>query len=269
MLSKIKNYVSDNTGILIRLDDIAENMNWDLMQKSELLFEKFSIKPVLGVIPNNKDTHLLKYPKGNNFWEKVRGWQKKGWEIAMHGDSHVYDSNSNQHDYFSYGGGSEFFGHSLEDQILKIKNGLQKFNQENIKIRNFYAPNHSYDKNTFTALKSCGINEVIDGYGLMPYKENGIKFIPQLFHKVVALPFGIQSSTIHLNYWNEKDFNNFERFIEKNADKIISYDQAIKKVNNNFFYSFIKILSRNALQTIRFLLKRKWSKDATDPGAPN
>ncbi len=133
MLSKIKNYVSDNTGILIRLDDIAENMNWDLMKKSEFLFEKFSIKPVLGVIPNNKDAHLLKYPKDNNFWEKVRGWKKKGWEIAMHGDAHVYDSNSNQHDYFSYGGGSEFFGHSLEDQTLKIKNGLQKFNQESIK----------------------------------------------------------------------------------------------------------------------------------------
>ncbi len=29
-----------NTGILIRLDDITENMNWDLMEKSELLFEK-------------------------------------------------------------------------------------------------------------------------------------------------------------------------------------------------------------------------------------
>ena len=40
MLSKIKKYVSDNTGILIRLDDIAENMNWDLMKKTELLFEK-------------------------------------------------------------------------------------------------------------------------------------------------------------------------------------------------------------------------------------
>ena len=55
MLSKIKNYITDNTGILIRLDDIAENMNWDLMKKSELLFEKYAIKPVLGFIPNNKD----------------------------------------------------------------------------------------------------------------------------------------------------------------------------------------------------------------------
>jgi|TARA_B100001964_G_C13708215_1_gene369092 hypothetical protein len=40
MFSKIRNYMIKNTGILIRLDDITENMNWDLMEKSELLFEK-------------------------------------------------------------------------------------------------------------------------------------------------------------------------------------------------------------------------------------
>tara|TARA_B100001175_G_scaffold290781_1_gene275481 strand:+ start:1452 stop:2261 length:810 start_codon:yes stop_codon:yes gene_type:complete len=269
MLSKIKNYVSNNTGILIRLDDIAENMNWDLMKKSELLFEKYNIKPVLGVIPNNEDTDLLKYPKNKDFWEQVRNWKKKGWEIAMHGNSHVYDTDSNKYDYFNYGGGSEFFGHTLENQMLKIKNGLKKFSQENIKIRNFYAPNHSYDKNTFIALKNCGIDEVIDGYGLMPYKENDIKFIPQLFHKVVALPFGIQSTTIHLNYWNEKDFDNFEIFIKKNIDKIITYDYAIKKINNNFFYGFIKILLKKILKTVRMLIKKKWSKDIKDSGAPS
>ena len=63
MFSKIKNYITENTGILNRLDDIAENMNWDLMEKSELLFEKYGIKPVLGVIPNNKDNDLMSYPK--------------------------------------------------------------------------------------------------------------------------------------------------------------------------------------------------------------
>ena len=67
MFSKIKNYITENTGILIRLDDIAENMNWDLMEKSELLFEKYEIKPVLGVIPNNKDNDLLLYPKKDDF----------------------------------------------------------------------------------------------------------------------------------------------------------------------------------------------------------
>ena len=92
MIYNIKKYISGNTGFLLRLDDIAENMNWDLMDKATELFDKFKIKPVLGIIPNNNDPELLLYPKKNiNFWEQVRTWKKKGWEIAMHGNNHIYD----------------------------------------------------------------------------------------------------------------------------------------------------------------------------------
>ena len=100
MISRIKNYLKNNTGILIRLDDIAENMNWNLMEKTEILFEKYKIKPVLGVIPENKDKTLLYYPKKDGFWERVRDWRNKGWEIAMHGYTHVYDKKCDYKDYF-------------------------------------------------------------------------------------------------------------------------------------------------------------------------
>ena len=255
MFLKIKNYISENTGILIRLDDIAENMNWEFMEKVEVLFEKYKIKPVLGVIPNNKDKSLLSYPKKNDFWEKIRNWSEKGWEITMHGSNHVYDKISNKNDYFGYGGDSEFCGHSLELQTSKISNGLKKFNSEKVKIRSFFAPNHTYDKNTFLALKNQGINEVIDGYGLMPYTKNGIKFIPQLFYKVMLLPFGIQSTQIHLNYWNKKDLYDFENFIEKNYNKIITYDQALNKINNNLFYKILNLLTKIILKIKRVLKK--------------
>ena len=258
MLSKIKNYITDNTGILIRIDDIAENMNWDVMEKSELLFEKYSIKPVLGVIPNNKDSEFLAYPKKNDFWERVRKWRNMGWEIAMHGYTHVYDTMCKKSDdYFNYGGGSEFTGHSLATQTLRIKNGLKKFEDEKIKIRTFFAPNQTYDKNTFTALKNCGINEIMDGYGLMPYTENDIKFIPQLFNKVVLLPFGIQSTKLHLNLWKQEDLDNFEKFIIKNLNKIITYDQALQKINNNFFYKFINTLSKKILRLKRIGINKR------------
>tara|TARA_B100000315_G_C14550481_1_gene575506 strand:- start:712 stop:1479 length:768 start_codon:yes stop_codon:yes gene_type:complete len=255
MFSKLKNYIKENTGILIRLDDIAENMNWELMEKSESLFEKYQIKPVLGIIPNNKDGELLSYPKKDNFWEQIRNWKNKGWEITMHGYTHVYDKVSRNEDYFGYGGGSEFCGHTLEIQLSRIKSGLQKFKDENIKIRSFFAPNHTYDKNTFIALKNSGINEVVDGYGLMPYTENSIKFIPQLFYKVLALPFGIQTTQIHLNYWKQKDFDKFEKFIEKNFSKIITYDQAISKINNSAFYKFINYVTKIILKIKRLVKK--------------
>ena len=85
---------------LIRLDDIAECMNWYLMNKCETLFNKHSIKPLLGVIPNNQDKDLLKQTENSEFWNKVRGWQNQGWEIAMHGYTHIYDSETKKKDYW-------------------------------------------------------------------------------------------------------------------------------------------------------------------------
>ena len=125
MFRKINKYLLDHTGILIRIDDIAENMNWDLMDKCENLFNEYSIKPLLGVIPNNQDKDLLKYQRNEKFWEKIRSWQNIGWEIAMHGYTHIYDSKTYKKDYFNYGGDSEFYGHSLEEQVNRLKNGLK------------------------------------------------------------------------------------------------------------------------------------------------
>ena len=88
----MKNYINNNTGILIRIDDVCENMDWNLVQKLESLFDRYSIKPVLGVIPKNQDESFLTFPKNDKFWEQVRNWQDKGWEIVQHGYTHIYDN---------------------------------------------------------------------------------------------------------------------------------------------------------------------------------
>ena len=257
MLKKFKNYQSKNTGILIRFDDIAENMNWNLMERCETLFLKYSIKPVLGVIPKNKDEELLTYPINSKFWDRVRNWKSLGWEIVMHGYTHVYDSTSHtKKDFFNYGGGSEFYGHTFEEQKKRLAKGLKKFEEENIPIRSFFAPNHIYDKNTFLALKSLGVKQVIDGYGLFPYLEDEIIFIPQLFYENIDLPFGLQSTQIHLNYWKETDFVKFEKFLDKNHDKILDYDQILKKVDNNFISYASRFLTSKILKLKRLINKK-------------
>ena len=248
----MKNNLSQFTGLLIRMDDIAENMKWNFMDRCETLFERFNIKPLLGVIPENKDIEFLHYPKNPNFWNKVREWKKKNWEISMHGFTHIYDQETNKKDFFGYGGRSEFFGHDYQTQFDRITKGLEKFKKEGLNIRSFFAPNHTYDENTFAAIKKAGIKNVIDGYGLIPYTNNGLNFFPQLFYKEILLPFGIQATQIHLNYWTEDDYINFENFIQMNHRKIISFDQCLERINNNIFSKLINFSTKSALKTIRF-----------------
>ena len=153
MFNSINKIFSKYTGLLIRMDDICENMNWALMEKCELLFDKYKIKPLLGVIPANKDPELLTYPKTELFWDKVTNWKNKGWEITMHGCNHLYTQKSDKNDVFNYGGDSEFYGLEFTKQLSKIESGLFEFQKRQIKIRSFFAPNHIYDQNTLEALK--------------------------------------------------------------------------------------------------------------------
>lgn len=254
IFNKFSKAFKGNTGILIRFDDIAPNMNWEMMDKCENLLNKFDIKPVLGVIPNNQDEELLNYPARDNFWNIVKDWKSKNWTIAMHGFSHVYDNETYKKDYFGYGGKSEFFGHSYHDQSLKIKKGLKIFKDNNIEIDTFFAPNHTYDLNTFDAVRDAGILKIIDGYGLSPFFLKDIKFVPQLFYKLYLLPYGIQATQIHVNYWKDNDFSLFEKFIEKNHKKVVSLDYAFSINNNNFFLQAVSLFIEFALRAKRKLI---------------
>ena len=67
------------------------------------------------------------------------------------------------------------------------------------------------------------------------------------------LPFGIQSTQIHLNYWKEKDFKNFEKFLRKNHKKIVSFDNILNKIKSGFFIYSINFALKNFIKTLRIL----------------
>ncbi len=242
---------SKYTGLLIRMDDICENMNWELMSKCETLFDNYNIKPLLGVIPLNKDPQLLKYPKSEKFWDKVIHWKNKGWEITMHGCNHLYTQKSDKKDVFNYGGNSEFYGLEYSKQLNKIEIGLSEFEKRQIKIRSFFAPNHIYDENTLKVLKNKNIKIIIDGYGLFPFYKKDLLFIPQLFYREKFLPFGIQSTQLHINYWKNSDYEKFEDFIKRYQKKIIDLDYIINVTNPNPIQSITNYIVEKTLKTSR------------------
>src|SRR5437868_6217961 len=79
-----------NTKYLLRFDDICPTMNWKVWSEIEASLVERSLKPILAVVPDNQDPALKVDRALDNFWERVRRWQARGWTIALHGYQHRY-----------------------------------------------------------------------------------------------------------------------------------------------------------------------------------
>ena len=75
---------------IIRLDDASEKRNVESWTRMENLLDKYSLKPLVGIIPNCEDEEMAEYSVDTDFWDRVLSWQKKGWTLALHGYNHVY-----------------------------------------------------------------------------------------------------------------------------------------------------------------------------------
>lgn len=210
---------------LIRLDDASEYMDIQRWIQIEVLLDKYNIKPIVGIIPNNQDEEFVcKYEKYFGFWDKVQDWQKKGWEIALHGYTHVYLSNCSginpMHNR------SEFAGLSLEEQKMKINNGVKVFKEHEIEAKIFFAPSHTYDWNTIEALRAeSNIRIISDTIANDIYKIEDFYFIPQQSGHVQRLPFKVVTFCYHPNNMTEQDFKIFSNFIEKNREEFCNFKE--------------------------------------------
>ena len=236
---------------LLRFDDIAPNMNWRLFYKIKELLIKYKIKPILGVIPNNKDKELKKFQVcKSNFFSEIRKMQSLGWKIAMHGYEHVYFENKIK-DYLSMRVKSEFVGESFEVQNFKIEKGISILKKNNLNTDIFFAPNHSFDLTTIDCLKINNFRYIIDGYGLAPFTDRGMSFIPQMFNRPKKYPFGLHTFVFHINEFTDQNYKEFERFIIDNHRFIIDFNEALKFENSSslkclsFIIKYLLIFKRN------------------------
>ena len=214
--------------IAIRLDDITPDMDWEKFLIFKELLTLYNIKPLIGVVPENKDNNLIREEKKADFWSYVKELQKEGWSIAMHGYQHIYDTN--QGGMFPLNHFSEFAGHSLEIQKKKIKTGKALLEEKGIYTDIFMAPAHSYDKNTLTALKENGFCKITDGFGSKPYIWQGMTFYPISFRMSDSLKKenGYTTMVVHTNTIDNMDY--YKNILEKYQDKFISYSQYLSVV---------------------------------------
>lgn len=200
----------------LRFDDACPTMDKAKWERVENLCDHYNIKPIVAVIPDNRDPFLMRNDYDESFWSKVRSWQSKGWYIALHGYDHQYISEHSG--IVPFNQRSEFAGLDLNDQIKKIQAGLLIFKNENIKTKIWVAPSHSFDKNTLKALSSTPITIISDGIALKAFEEFDFYWIPQQLWRFRKMPFGTWTGCFHPNDMVEQEFNQLEQFIHINSE---------------------------------------------------
>ncbi len=212
---------------LIRLDDACPTMNHQLWGRMESLLDKYGIKPMVGVIPHNEDSNQMIDIPDELFWGKVHIWQNKGWAIALHGYNHCYTSDKGLKGLNPLWRRSEFAGLSLEEQRKKIKGGVSIMRHNGINPTYFFAPSHTFDNNTLTALKTeSDIRIISDTVANKPYKYKGFVFLPQVGGHCSEIELsGYWTFCLHPNTMSEDAFQKTEKFIENHKDAFISFDQ--------------------------------------------
>lgn len=242
---------------LLRFDDITPEMNWNNFDEFRTLLVRKNIKPIIGVVPDNRDPKLKVDEVNPNFWSIIQQLQEYGWEVAQHGYHHLYQTQDGG--LLGLSNKSEFAGISFEDQVEMLQKGREILTDMGLHTRLFMAPSHSFDLNTLSALEQLSFLGITDGYGLFPYRMKNLLVIPQLYATPRHFGFGVYTICIHLNSLTQKELDEQLRFIENNAHKIISVDEAILLENNTFwnrvFSALVLKFIRYTKQKINYMLR--------------
>lgn len=222
--------------IAIRIDDITENMDWQKFLRFKGLLDRYGIKPLIGVVPDNQDDMLNISKDGapEDFWAYIKELQEDGFTIAMHGVNHIYTTKKGGN--FPLNHFSEFAGLPYEEQLELLSYGVDIFNQHDIATDIFMAPGHSFDDNTLKALKLLGFTKITDGFGKNPYNYKGFTFYPISFKKSSTLKAdnGYSTLVFHLNGMKDSEFDTFERLLNKQKNyKFISYNELLSVASVN------------------------------------
>jgi predicted deacetylase len=189
---------------LIRLDDACPEMEYERWQRVEEILDEFKIRPIVAVVPDNRDDALRHRSADPGFWDKVRNWQSKGWAIAMHGHTHVMHPTSGRI-LVPYYRRSEFAGLSFEQQKLKVRSAWNLFLSQRVEPKIWVAPAHSFDALTLKALREeTPIRIVSDGIAWNSFYEDGFYWIPQQMWKLAPRKSGLWTVCLHPNQMNEE-----------------------------------------------------------------
>lgn len=189
------------TRYLLRFDDICPTMDWKAWDPMEKAMDDEGIRPLVAVIPDNRDPEFVVGPPNPAFWDRVRAWQAKGWGIGIHG--HRHERATSDGGMMAINARSEFAGLGPSEQREKLRSALGIFARERVKPDAWVAPWHSFDATTKAVLAELGVRVISDGFSTLPYRDDdGMLWVPQQLWRFRKMPFGLWTVCWHYRDWS-------------------------------------------------------------------
>jgi hypothetical protein len=196
--------------VLIRLDDFTPNRNLRRWEQIEKILDIIGVKPLVACIPDDK--YFGSVPSSAEFWEQIRNLERKGWTIALHGETHLVApiAPKTSHEIF-FADKSEFIGLPEDVQLQKIERAWNIFAEHGVRPSVFVAPNHGFDANTIRALcKHGAMPFVSDGISWRVFRDRGLTWLPQLDWRMPRLRFGFRTVCLHPSTMGDREMDTFE-----------------------------------------------------------
>jgi hypothetical protein len=211
---------------LLRFDDLCPTM--DKMQWSRFarLIAEFHLKPILAIVPDNRDPELVLADPDPDFWQHMRDLKATGATIGLHGY---------QHRCTGQGGGliplhrqTEFAGIAQETQRLWIKKGLEILSGCALTPEIWVAPRHGTDEATLAVLRDLGLSVISDGFAEAPFRDDGVLWIPQQLWAPVKKKSGVWTICLHANTASDALCDDLRQFLSDFAGQFTSVDEIVK-----------------------------------------
>ncbi len=210
---------------LLRFDDLCPTMSRSGWDRFEPLLVEYGIRPILAVVPDNRDPELVHDVADFDFWNRMRQWERAGAVIALHGYRHLCQSSGKAllplHRF------TEFAGVDEGTQRLWIEEGLAILRGHGLHPRLFVAPRHGFDKATLRALRGAEIGTISDGLTHRPFVRNGVTWIPQQLWRPAEQRDGLWTICLHSNSTPNEEVLLLRDFLRAQAPQFISVPDAL------------------------------------------
>ena len=70
---------------LLRFDDLCPTVSRNRWERFLPLIDEFGVRPILAIVPDNKDTALECSEPDTQFWARMRAMEATGATVALHG----------------------------------------------------------------------------------------------------------------------------------------------------------------------------------------